>query len=397
MEKIPRENKIVAFIPLREGSKRIPLKNIKEIAGKPLACWVIEAALNCSLIDQVFVSTDSDRIKNIIGEIKNGKLKIIKRSKKTATDNASTESAMLEFSQKCFFNHIVLIQATSPLLTTKDIDKGIKKYFKNRCDSLLSVVRQKRFIWKEGRSKVEPVNYTPLNRPFSQDFKGFLVENGAFYITSRERLLKMKCRISGKICAQEMPEKAYFEIDDISDWDIVENLLKGRKKEEKNKDLKKRSRKIKMFISDVDGVLTDGGMYYSESGEFLKKFNTRDGMGIELMKKNKIIPVFITKENSEIVLKRAKKLGIKEVFTGINDKVKIVERLLKKYRLTWDQIASLGDDVNDLLVLRKSGLSLAPKDAIDEVKGQVDCVVNKKGGEGVLRESLSLILNLKNK
>ena len=225
-----KRKKIIAFIPLRGGSKSIPLKNIKKIAGKPLAFWVIESALNCSLIDKVIVSTDSDVIKKKVKELKNDKLKVINRSKKTATDIASTESAMLEFAKSDdSFEHIVLIQATSPLLKSFHLEEGIKKYFENKCDSLLSIVGQKSFIWEVKNKKIRPVKYNPLHRPRRQEWEGFLVENGAFYITSQKNLLKTQCRISGKICAYEMPKETYFELDEPSDWIIIEELLKQKR------------------------------------------------------------------------------------------------------------------------------------------------------------------------
>ena len=225
------KNKIIAFVPLRGGSKSILLKNIKEIAGQPLAFWVIQAALNCYLVDKVVVSTDSDIIKNKIKKIKSNKLRIVDRSEETATDTASTELAMLEFAESDdSFQCIILIQATSPLLESFHLEKGIEKYFENKYDSLLSVVRQKRFIWEESNKEAKPVNYNPLLRPRRQEWEGFLVENGAFYITSRQRLLKTKCRISGRIGIYEMPEETYYELDEPSDWIIIENLLKQRKR-----------------------------------------------------------------------------------------------------------------------------------------------------------------------
>lgn len=220
--------KIVAFIPLRGGSKRIPCKNIKEIAGKPLAYWVIESALGCARIDEVVASIDSDAIGQVIGRIKDGRFRMLRRSPETATDGARTESAMLEFADRSTFEHIVLIQATSPLLRSSHLEEGLQQYFETGCDSLLSVVRQKRFIWKEDGRWVKPMNYDLSARPMTQDFKGFLVENGAFYVTSRERLLLSRCRLSGKTGAYEMPEESYIELDESSDWDIVENYLRSR-------------------------------------------------------------------------------------------------------------------------------------------------------------------------
>lgn len=154
-------------------------------------------------------------------------------------------------------------------------------------------------------------------------------------------------------------------------------------------------KKIKLFAMDVDGVLTDGGMYYSKEGEVMKKFNTRDGMGIELLRKNGIIPVIITKEKSEIVTKRGEKLKVEEVYMGVEDKLEVTKRLIKKYNLSFDEIAYIGDDINDLPVLEKVGLSFAPNDAILEVKQIVDHITSKKGGEGAFREAVDFILSRK--
>lgn len=222
--------KNVAFIPVRGGSKSIPLKNIKEIAGKPLVYWTIESAANCKGIDKVYVSTDSDKIKEVV-EMYDGKNKdkveVISRSSETASDTASTESAMIEFAEKYDFENIILVQATSPLLSSDNLQEGIEKL--DKFDSIISLVEQKRFYWKNNfDGSVEPTNYDYLNRPRRQEFEGNLVENGAFYITSKDRLLNTKCRISGKIGSCIMPEETYFEIDEPSDWIIIENLLKKR-------------------------------------------------------------------------------------------------------------------------------------------------------------------------
>ena len=160
----------------------------------------------------------------------------------------------------------------------------------------------------------------------------------------------------------------------------------------KSKNIEKTKQKIRMFITDVDGVLTDGGMYYSEKGEILKKFNTRDGMGIEILVKNGIIPVILTKENSSIVLKRAEKLKIKEVYIGVEDKLKKAETLIKKYDFGFDEVVYIGDDINDIPLLKKVGFSCCPFDAIEEVKKVVNHVCKAKGGEGVVREVVDIIV-----
>lgn len=220
--------KTVAFIPIRGGSKSIPLKNIKSINGKPLVYWTLLAAQNCPEIDEIYVATDSREISETVKGFDFNKVRVIGRSPENATDTASTESVMLEFAMNHDFDDIILIQATSPMLTSKDLSKGVKEYKKEDVDSVLSVVRQKRFIWNSDGRYVKPGNYDIFSRPRRQEFEGFLVENGAFYITSRQLLLSSKCRISGRIAAVEMAEETYFEIDEPSDWIIVEHLMKQR-------------------------------------------------------------------------------------------------------------------------------------------------------------------------
>lgn len=231
----------IAFIPVRGGSKSIPLKNIKELAGKPLVCWVLEAACACSRIDRVYVATDSDRIKETVERYfaavkKPGadKIKVIGRSAQTATDEASTESAMLEFGRQYEFDNIVLIQATSPLLTSEDLEKGFELYETQGTDSVLSVVRQKRFLWEiDDKGQASAANYDIFHRPRRQEFDGYFVENGAFYITSREKLLHTQNRISGTIRALEMPEESFVEIDEPADWLAVERILMKKAETEK--------------------------------------------------------------------------------------------------------------------------------------------------------------------
>jgi len=205
------------------------MKNIKLIAGKPLVWYAVQAANNCKYIDRIYIATDSDEIKNTVLSFGFDKVQVIDRSKESASDTASTEYGMLEFAAKYDFENIVLIQATSPLITSIDLERGFEM-FSGETDSVLSVVQQKRFIWKNNSTGfAEPVNYDFLNRPRRQEFDGFFVENGAFYITSKAALLKSKCRISGNIKIVEMPEESYFEIDELNDWIIVENLLKQRR------------------------------------------------------------------------------------------------------------------------------------------------------------------------
>lgn len=223
-----RYPEFIAFIPARGGSKSIPLKNIKEMAGKPLLYWTVRAAQDCSMIKDIYISTDADYIAEISMGFKFSKLKVVKRSAESSTDSAPTEMAVAEFVKDRFFKNIVLIQPTSPLLTSNDLLRGIKQFQDFKFDSLLSLVKQKRFLWKDFSGVAKPINYNPDCRPLRQEFKGQLVENGAFYIFSREGFLKYKSRLFGKIGWIEMGEGSYFEIDEYEDFIIAEQLLLNR-------------------------------------------------------------------------------------------------------------------------------------------------------------------------
>ena len=220
------EARYTAFIPVRGGSKSIPLKNIKEMAGRPLVHWAIKAADECTRIGRVVVSTDSPAIERAVSDYRSSKVEIHHRSAESAADTAGTEQVMLEFAHEDDgFDAMVLIQATSPLLTAADLDRGIDLFESGPYDSVLSVVRQKRFIWRQDDAGARPVNYDFNARPRRQEFEGFLVENGAFYVVSRAALLESVCRLSGRIGLIEMDEATYYEIDEPDDWAIVEGLL----------------------------------------------------------------------------------------------------------------------------------------------------------------------------
>jgi len=379
----------VAFIPVRGGSKSIPLKNIRPICGKPLVYWTVKAACGCRAIDRVYIATDSDAIRKTVEGFGFEKAEVIGRSAESASDTASTESAMLEFAGNYDFDTITLIQATSPLLTSEDLDRGFETFFTEGTDSVLSVVRQKRFNWAADENGfASPTNYDVARRPRRQEFEGYLVENGAFYITSKAALMQSGIRISGNIRAVEMGEDAYFEIDEKSDWIIIEGLMKkaGLDREPL------RIPEIKMFLTDCDGCLTDGGMYYSENGDELKKFNTRDGMGIKLLRERGILTGILTGENVQLNRRRAEKLKMDILEPGCTDKLSTARKLCEQYGIGLENVCYIGDDLIDVELIRAAGFGAAPANAAAAAKEAADYVTKVPGGAGAIREVVEMIL-----
>lgn len=380
---------IFAFVPVRFGSKSIPLKNIKNFCGKPLVYWVLRALQSSANIEKIYVATDSNQIEEVINQFNFNKVEIYRRDPENATDTATTESVMLEFLNKHKFDNddiLILVQATNPFTQEHDINRALSLYFKLKADSLLTCTRTKRFFWNEDGT---PINYDYKNRPRRQDFKGTLIENGAFYISRVGNIKKYKNRLSGKIAIYEMEEFTAVEIDEEDDWIIAENLMY------KHILSKMPKPNIKLFLSDVDGTLTDGGMYYGENGEELKKFNTHDDKGFELLRKAGIKTGIITSENSKIVESRAKKLKIDYVYLGVEheDKLKIAKEICEKEGISLDEVAYIGDDINCKELLEAVGLSACPANAVEGIKRIPNIIrLSKRGGEGAVREFVEVIL-----
>lgn len=386
-------SKVIAFIPVRGGSKSIPLKNIKPLCGKPLVCWNIEALEACPSVDEIVVATDSDEIWKTVESRNYKKTHLYRRSAQNACDTASTESVMLEYIEyaKLAKDEIfMLVQATSPLTEAVHFTEALQTYKEGKYDSMLTCVRNYRFFWNEDGSSM---NYDYMNRPRRQNFSGMLMENGAFYINTVGNILTNGNRLGGKIGIYEMPEYTATEIDEPDDWMILEKLMKKYKSEFQ---IKQDKPKVKLFITDIDGTLTDGGMYYSENGDELKKFNTRDGMGLQMLREAGIKTAIITSEDRQLNQRRAEKLKVDFLRQGKvkGGKVAVAQEIAKEMGISMQEVAYIGDDVNCFELLSLVGLAACPADACDRVKEIPGVhVMSRKGGEGCVREFCEQIIS----
>ena len=377
----------IGFIPLRKNSKGIKNKNKRKMVGRPLFTWVLGEAIFSDL-DEVFVFTDDENIISFINREYSwtSKVKALSRSKESASDKASTESAILEFCNiiNYDFDLFCLLQATSPITTRNDINNCINKLTNDQYDSALTVAQTHRFIWNEDGT---PINYDIFKRPRRQDFDGLLVENGAVYITTKTSLNNTKNRLGNKIAIVKMDDESLHEIDSESDWIIVEQLLIQRQKRNKQTD------RITHLILDVDGVFTNGSVSYSKEGELSKNFDMRDGMGLEILREHNVQVMVMTAEDSEIVAKRMKKLKIDNVFLGVKDKYSLLKSISKRNSLSMNNIAYMGDDVNDLTNICSVGWSFAPNNATTIIKQHADMILPNDSGKGAIRAACEFIIN----
>lgn len=377
---------IIAFIPVRGGSKSIPMKNIKPLCGKPLVCWSIDALEACKQVDEIVVATDSDAIGEVVRKRRYEKTKVFCRSAENASDTASTESVMLEYIASSNLTPetvFMLVQATSPLTQTCHFEDALQQYATGGYDSLLTCVRNKRFFWNaDGTS----LNYDYLNRPRRQEFDGLLMENGAFYISTVGNIVASGNRLCGKIGIYEMPAYTSLEIDEPEDWSLVEMLMHRHvlmPPQVADVDT------IKLFLCDVDGTLTDGGMYYSEQGDEMKRFDTRDGMALRLLHERGIKTGVLTSENTKIVERRAAKLKLDYVCQGVqgSDKLLAAQEICRAMGITLREVAYVGDDLNCVELLSCVGFAACPSDACKEVLSIEGIhVMTRCGGDSVVRE-----------
>ena len=211
--------KIVSVILARGGSKEIPSKNIINIKGKPLIYYTIKASQE-SNVQETWVSTDCTKIKKVAQKFN---ANVLDRPKIISQDFSKSEEALIHFSEKIEFDVLVFIQPTSPLLKSKDINKGIRLILDEGYNSVFSVYKQH---WiPRWTLDIKPINWKTNNRPMRQEVNEEYVENGAFYITTKTSLLKSQLRYSGKKNIVVMPLSRSFQIDTLEDLKLIQGLL----------------------------------------------------------------------------------------------------------------------------------------------------------------------------
>jgi YrbI family 3-deoxy-D-manno-octulosonate 8-phosphate phosphatase len=384
----------IALIPARGGSVGIVKKNIRHLRGKPVMAYAIEAALQSGVVDQVYVSTDDVEIAEVAQKY---------GAEVVWETNPEDEKPIIEYdlSKDSYLRiglhriremglepeDIIFIQCTSPLTTAKDINQAYTKYKEGEYDSLLSVTPQAGgfkcggFVWdKDGNS----LNYDYKNRKRRQELPEHYLENGAFYIFTADGLTEHQNRLYGKIGQHVMPALRSFELDEPEDWEILEYLFdKVYAKEAKIAEVVSN---IKLLILDFDGVLTDNKVLVREDGTESVVCNRGDGMGLELLRKHTNIKVrIISKETNLVVSARCKKLNIECVQSTENKKTALND-IMQEMGVSKEEVAYIGNDLNDLQVRESVGTFIAVADAYPEVKKIADYITTKDGGDGAVRE-----------
>lgn len=377
---------VVAIIPARGGSKGIPGKNLKLIGGVPLIGRAIEACLAVEAIDAVYVTTDDKEIAE--AAVSTGAL-VIDRPAELANDTASSESALLHALEQIKSSGVnptttVFIQATSPFIPSAQLASAVAKVESTEYDVVFSAVETYGFLWRDDKGHAAGVNHDPSFRPRRQDREPHYLETGAFYVMNTAGFEKAGFRFFGKVGIEEVPESSAIEIDNVEQLAIAQMLAQSTTQE-------LAPLHAKALVMDFDGVHTDDHAYVDRDGTESVRVSRSDGLGLGKLRNLNFPMLILSKETNPVVSKRGEKLGI-ETIQGIDDKLPVLKKWVEKHGLTLQEVAYVGNDINDIPCLEAVGFPIAPADARPEVLAISRIVTIHKGGRGALREVADRIL-----
>ncbi|KAK5848193.1 hypothetical protein PBY51_005828 [Eleginops maclovinus] len=382
---------VAAVVLARGGSKGIPLKNIKMLAGVPLLGWVLRAALDSKMFDSVWVSTDHDEIEKVG---KSWGAQVHRRSKEVSRDSSSSLETLQEFARlNPEVDVICNIQATSPCLHPFHLKEALEMITKQGYDSVFSVVRRHQFRWvevKQGSSELtSPLNLDPAARPRRQDWDGELCENGSFYFNCRELLMQNMVQ-GGKVAYYEMLPEYSVDIDVDIDWPVAEQrVLRFGYFGEPSPEV------VRLLFCNISECLTAGRVFISASGEEMMSIHIRDTRGIRLLQKEGIEVVLLTSDldpmTNQLKEKMSKRTGC-QVVTVAEEPLHGLKAMIEERKLDWKDVAYMGSDQQDVCCLNVAGLSAVPRDAPSVAINAAKYTCHKFGGKGALREFAEHIL-----
>uniref|UniRef100_A0A8C6TE93 N-acylneuraminate cytidylyltransferase n=1 Tax=Neogobius melanostomus TaxID=47308 RepID=A0A8C6TE93_9GOBI len=375
-----------ALILARGGSKGIPLKNVKTLAGIPLIGWVLRAAVDSELFDSVWVSTDHDHIEKVA--LSCG-ARIHRRSAEVSKDSSTSLDTIQEFLRLNPEVDIVCnIQATSPCLHPFHLKEALQLITEQGYDSVFAVVRRHHFRWQEVKNDsgelTRPLNLDPHNRPRRQDWDGELCESGSFYFTQRELIEEQGLLQGGKVAYYEVRPEYSVDIDVDIDWPVAEQRVLrygyfGCVPPEV----------VKLMFCNISGCLTEGRIFLSVSGEEMVSINTRDTAGIRILQKEGVEVMLLTSSlnpfEKALSQKVSARLGCEVLCVG-EQPLDDLETLVKERKLSWRDVAFMGNDEIDVQCLNVAGLSAVPSDAPVLAKNAAKYICTAPGGKGAMLE-----------
>ena len=388
--------KVIAIIPARGGSKGIPRKNVRQLAGEPLISHTLRQALRTPGLDRIIVSTDDQEIGAVSEQLG---AEVVWRPQEISGDTATSESALvhvldhLRHTEGYAPDLVVFLQATSPLRREGDIQEAIETLKREQADSLFSAGPVHGFVWREAADTLTPMNYDPSKRQRRQDLAETIwEENGSIYIFKPWVLKEHNSRLGGKIAVYGMDKLDSLQVDEPDDLELIETIIAGRKAQRRGKGADLAT--VRLLVLDFDGVMTDNRVLVDQSGTEAVYCHRGDGWGIAQLAAAGVEVVVLSTEKNPVVGARCQKLGI-EYVQGLDDKLTALKKMVQQRSILPTQVAYMGNDINDLDCMQWVGMPIAVADAVAEVKEISTVVTYREGGRGAVREVCDLILDAK--
>lgn len=398
--------RIIAVIPARYASTRLPAKPLADICGKPMIQWVWEAAAQAQGLDAVFMATDDERIKTAV-EAFGGKVVM------TSPDCLSGTDRVRQVAEQHPADVYINVQGDEPLMATSAIetlaslftqatpdvatlaypitpeDAQSPAQVKVVCDHNGNALYFSRSPIPYVRNQQAPLQYlghAGIYAYRAEILSGFssLPPSPLEQLESLEQLRLLQAGVPIKVAI--VPAMG-AGVDTLEDLERVRTIMQARKREAALQKLKN----IKLIITDVDGVLTDGGLYYGPDGECLKRFHVHDGYAVHLLKDMGIQLVVLSGRDCPALRKRLQDLGITEYILGELDKKNAVHGIMERCGVTKNETAFVGDDLPDLDAFSEVGIGVAVANARSCVKQYADIILHTAGGFGALRELTEML------
>jgi len=371
---------LLGVIPARGGSKGIRRKNLMPFAGMPLIYWSIRDARESKLLRRFVVTTEDHEIADVSRSFG---AEVLDRPVELAKDDTTTIAVLQHvFESMPEVSAVLLMQPTNPIRVDNLIDRVIEGYNSNDVDSVATGYMCR--FWEWGSREV--------NLPRQVD-PGYFYDDGNLYILSREDV------VAGRWCGRkQLPiyteAKYHFEIDEPIEAVAAEAVfynLQTNGVENQEKNLADFLPMLKLLVFDFDGVLTDNKVMITEEGKEAVVCDRADSWGLSLLKRKNVPMVICSTEKNPVVRKRAEKLNI-EVIYGINDKLKTFKGFCEERSISLDNVAYVGNDLNDLEIMSRVGFPIAPAKSDPKVKKIARYIIPKDGGDGAVRHLADEIL-----
>lgn len=378
------ELEVLAIVPARGGSKRIPDKNLQLIGGEPLIAHTLRHARYSSRVTGLCVSTDDD---NIAAVAQKHGAQVVFRPPELASDTASSELALLHVLDDRRTRGIpdpdivVFLQCTSPVRRSDDIDRAIEQFVSTDADTMFSACPNDRLIWKVGRNGPKSINYDFRNRRRDQEMPAQYRENGSIYVFKPAKLREYKNRLGGRISIFQMDYWTSFQIDTPEHVRLIEWILQLPE----YKTQADWPEVLDLIVFDFDGVMTDNTVITNQRGEESVICNRADGLALRAMRGAEIPMLVLSMEENPVVEARCRKIGLHCV-QGVHEKSGFLRDYLSDQKFDAAKTVYLGNDVNDLNSMRLVGYPIAVADAHPEVRKIARFVLSTAGGKGAVRE-----------